>query len=318
MPSTTGPYTVSPRLLDRDDMRAALDARDFGTIFRLLKKYDGASQDRIASPIDGLTQSRVSRIMRGQERIVSIDLIERIADALRIPGAALRLAPRPWEQPAPTGTVPTQPPAASTTVSQTPPAALSGDEHPRGAEDHSLTVDLDIAEDGWAKVTYHHDLFNPGPRPLTRLARELWFENTRGPLSITALPSDGHNVIIQRVHDTPSMAKFACQIFPAIQPGKSASVGYTCEGGQFVRDHYWRQSITRPTDTLTIRLRHRGAATLTRCTATEEYADGYEVSATDSLTVTIDGKDIVIDLVRRDLGPGQAVTVLWDIDRAST
>ncbi|KLL10837.1 MULTISPECIES: helix-turn-helix domain-containing protein [Protofrankia] len=316
MPSTTGPYTVSPQLLDRDDMRAALHARDFATIFRLLKKYDGASQDRIASPVDGLTQSRVSRIMRGQERIVSIDLIERIADALRIPGAALRLAPRPWEEVTSTGTVPAQPPAVSAPVHETPPAAPSGDEPPRGAEDHSLTVDLDIAVDGWATITYRHDLFNPGPRPLTRLARELWFENTRGPLALTALPSDGHNVIIQRIHDTPSMAKFACQIFPAIQPGASASVGYTCEGGQFVSDHYWRQSITRPTGILTIRLRHRGAASLTRCTAAEEYADGYEVTATDSLTVTSDGTDIIIELVRRDLGPGQAVTLRWDVTRA--
>ncbi len=315
MPSITGPYTVSPQLLDRDDMRAALNTRDFGTIFRLLKKYDGASQDRIASPVDGLTQSRVSRIMRDQERIISIDLIERIADALRIPGHLLRLAQRPWEQPAPTGAVPAQTPAASVPVSETAPAAPAGDEQPRGTEDHSLTVDLDIAEDGWAKITYRHDLFNAGPRPLTRLARELWFENTRGPLAITALPSDGHNVIIQRVHDTQSMAKFACQIFPAIPPGASASVGYTCEGGQFVRDHYWRQSIARPTGVLTIRLRHRGAASLTRCTATEEYADGYEISATDSLTVTIDGKDIVMELIRRDLSPGQAVTILWDINR---
>ena len=33
-----------------------------------MRKYDGASQDRIASPIEGLTQSRVSRVMRGHDR----------------------------------------------------------------------------------------------------------------------------------------------------------------------------------------------------------------------------------------------------------
>jgi transcriptional regulator with XRE-family HTH domain len=62
-----------------------------------MRKYDGASQDKIASPVAGLTQSRVSKIMRGVDRIAALDLIERIADALRIPGPVLGLAPRPWE-----------------------------------------------------------------------------------------------------------------------------------------------------------------------------------------------------------------------------
>ncbi|WP_239406152.1 helix-turn-helix domain-containing protein [Frankia sp. Cj3] len=96
-PFTLGPYTVSERLLSRDDMRAALAARDFGAAFRLMRKYDGASQDRIASGVEGLSQSRVSKIMRGEDRIATLDLIERITDALRIPGALLGLAPRPWE-----------------------------------------------------------------------------------------------------------------------------------------------------------------------------------------------------------------------------
>ncbi len=96
-PFTLGPYTVSERLLSRDDMRATLAARDFGAAFRLMRKYDGASQNRIASGVEGLSQSRVSKIMRGEDRIATLDLIERIADALRIPGALLGLASRPWE-----------------------------------------------------------------------------------------------------------------------------------------------------------------------------------------------------------------------------
>ncbi len=97
-----GPYTVSERLLARDDMRAALTARDFGTAFRLMKKYDAASQDRIASAVEGLDQSRVSKIANGRDRIGTLDLIERIADGLRIPGRMLGLTPRQWEPSVPT------------------------------------------------------------------------------------------------------------------------------------------------------------------------------------------------------------------------
>lgn len=111
---TTAPYTVSPQLLAREDFRAACQARDFAELFRLMRKYDGASQDRISSPVEGLTQSRVSRIVRGTDHIAGLDLILRIADALRIPGAYFGLATRPWEtDPAPdspvTGTGQTEP-----------------------------------------------------------------------------------------------------------------------------------------------------------------------------------------------------------------
>ena len=107
------PYTVSPDLLARDDFRAACEALDFGAIFRLMRKYDGASQDRVSSPVPGLTQSRVSRVMSGETRITSLDLVQRIADALRIPGAYFRLAPRPWE-------------AEITPAEAMPPPALAG------------------------------------------------------------------------------------------------------------------------------------------------------------------------------------------------
>ncbi|WP_254668618.1 peptide deformylase [Frankia sp. CgS1] len=62
-----------------------------------MKKYDGASQNRIASPVEGLSQSRVSRIMQGEDHIARLSLIERITDALRIPGSYFHLAARPWE-----------------------------------------------------------------------------------------------------------------------------------------------------------------------------------------------------------------------------
>ncbi len=93
----SGPYRVSADLLARPEFRAACAERDFRAAFRLMKKYDGASQNRIASAVEGLSQSRVSRIMQGDDRIARLALIERLADALRIPGAYFQLAARPWE-----------------------------------------------------------------------------------------------------------------------------------------------------------------------------------------------------------------------------
>jgi hypothetical protein len=90
-------YRVSETLLAREDFREACAARDFRTVFQLMRKYDGASQDRISSPVEGLTQSRVSRIMRGDDRVASLDLIERIVDSLGIPGSYVGLVSREWE-----------------------------------------------------------------------------------------------------------------------------------------------------------------------------------------------------------------------------
>jgi transcriptional regulator with XRE-family HTH domain len=84
--------------LDRDDVREALRTRDFGALFRLMNRIEGVSQTQIAATT-GLTQGRVSRVMSGsKDRIVHIDVIERIADGLRIPGHLLGLAARPWEE----------------------------------------------------------------------------------------------------------------------------------------------------------------------------------------------------------------------------
>ena len=95
--SQASSYTVSPTLLARDEFREACGTRDFGRLFALMRQYDGASQDRISSPVEGLTQSRVSKIMNGNDRVSSLDLIERISDGLRIPGNYFGLAARAWE-----------------------------------------------------------------------------------------------------------------------------------------------------------------------------------------------------------------------------
>jgi transcriptional regulator with XRE-family HTH domain len=89
--------TLGAALLDRRDFRQALRARDFGMAFRLLRQHQGTTQAQIAAAT-GLTQGRVSKLMSDlQMRVMHIDVIERIADGLQIPGAMVGLAARSWE-----------------------------------------------------------------------------------------------------------------------------------------------------------------------------------------------------------------------------
>ncbi|MFE4392507.1 MULTISPECIES: tetratricopeptide repeat protein [Streptomycetaceae] len=64
-------------------------------MFRLLKTA-GIYPSLIARACD-MTPSRVGEVMSGKRRIEKIDLIERIADGLHIPGRMLGLASRSWE-----------------------------------------------------------------------------------------------------------------------------------------------------------------------------------------------------------------------------
>jgi uncharacterized membrane protein len=180
-----------------------------------------------------------------------------------------------------------------------------------GVIDLDLRVDIDIAADGWARLSYRHELLNTSELPFARLARELWFENTRGSLVITPHNKGDRNVVIQRIHDTASLAKFACQISPPLRLGESAVIQYSCEGGQFLRDHYWRQATPRYTRRLTLNMRHRGAMTLTACSAFEERTDGSEVSAVDGLVWIYDGNDVIVTVTREFLRPTQSVTLRW-------
>ncbi|MEU4178750.1 hypothetical protein [Streptomyces sp. NPDC026589] len=90
------PGLLSPDVLDRADVRAALIEHDFAAVFALIKKWGGLSQNRIASACQ-LTPGKVSTITSGSQRVTSFDVICRIADGLHIPGGLLGLAPRPWE-----------------------------------------------------------------------------------------------------------------------------------------------------------------------------------------------------------------------------
>ncbi|WP_330174238.1 hypothetical protein OG875_12240 [Streptomyces sp. NBC_01498] len=92
------PQPLPPELLTSPEWQRACRERDFETVFRLVKVKAGIYPSRVAA-LCGLTPSRVGEIMSGQRRLAHIDVIERVADGLRIPGAMLGLAHRPWEVP---------------------------------------------------------------------------------------------------------------------------------------------------------------------------------------------------------------------------
>lgn len=94
---TYQPPTALPRdLLDDEEMQRALVTHDFGTVFRLARSRAGISYSRLADACD-LKPIRVGQLARGEGRVTTFDKIVQIADALRVPGHMVGLAPRPWE-----------------------------------------------------------------------------------------------------------------------------------------------------------------------------------------------------------------------------
>ncbi|GAA1539345.1 hypothetical protein GCM10009730_55580 [Streptomyces albidochromogenes] len=93
------PTALPPEVLDRPDMRSALAAHDFGSVFRLARSEAGISYSKIAAECD-IKPERVGSLARGEGSVTTFDKIAKIADALRIPGHLLGLASREWEEPA--------------------------------------------------------------------------------------------------------------------------------------------------------------------------------------------------------------------------
>ena len=78
--------SIDRAFLKGDEMRAALAARDIGTVYRHLRRL-GISQRQMAQRT-GQSQSEVSEILRGRQ-VSNVWLLERIADGLGIPRAWL-------------------------------------------------------------------------------------------------------------------------------------------------------------------------------------------------------------------------------------
>lgn len=94
------PFTgLPPEILASPEFQRVCLERDFTQVFQLVQRKAGVYPSRIAA-LCGMTPSRVGEIMAGRRGLAHIDVIERVADGLRIPGALLGLAHRPWEVPA--------------------------------------------------------------------------------------------------------------------------------------------------------------------------------------------------------------------------
>ncbi|KAB8171018.1 XRE family transcriptional regulator [Streptomyces sp. 3MP-14] len=90
------PAALPPSVLERSDVRDALSRHDFGKVFALARKWGGISFLKIADACD-ISPERVGKLAKGTGTITSYRKIAVIADALRIPGSLIGLAPRPWE-----------------------------------------------------------------------------------------------------------------------------------------------------------------------------------------------------------------------------
>ena len=99
---------IPATLWQRAAMTEALSNRDMGRVFQLVRQYAGASQTQLAIAC-GMTQGKISDIMRDRQRVTALEVFERIADGLNMPDPArttLGLAPA------------TQPPGADTAAGQ--------------------------------------------------------------------------------------------------------------------------------------------------------------------------------------------------------
>ncbi|MER8086477.1 helix-turn-helix domain-containing protein [Streptomyces sp. NPDC058316] len=98
MPGPQPHQGLPPELLANPEWQRACQKRDFAKVFHLVRTKAGIYPSRVAA-LCGMTPSRVGEIMSGRRGLAHIDVIERVADGLRIPGAMLGLAHRPWEIP---------------------------------------------------------------------------------------------------------------------------------------------------------------------------------------------------------------------------
>ncbi len=92
----SAPEPLPAHLLSDPTFTAACANRQIGAVFQAVARQSGIGPAQIARRT-GLSTSRVSEIMSGPREVSSMDVIERIADGLHIPGRMLGLADRPWE-----------------------------------------------------------------------------------------------------------------------------------------------------------------------------------------------------------------------------
>ncbi|WP_329383376.1 helix-turn-helix domain-containing protein [Streptomyces sp. NBC_01716] len=133
------PQGLPLELLTSPEWQRACRQRDFASVFRLVKVKAGIYPSRVAA-LCGMTPSRVGEIMSGRRRLAHIDVIERVADGLRIPGAMLGLAHRPWEIPPAAATERPRQRRSAPNGTATGSEQDSGEAEPRKELDELLTL----------------------------------------------------------------------------------------------------------------------------------------------------------------------------------
>ncbi|MGW3929460.1 hypothetical protein ACWECC_15315 [Streptomyces microflavus] len=151
--------TIPERILRDPQMIDACKSRDFTALFSIARRA-GIYPSQIARACR-MTPSRVGEIISGRRAIEKMELIERVADGLRIPGRLLGLADRPWEaesqRPSRSGgrnDPARSPDRASATVSAPSPDRRPA-AHPREDEQRALERELataSTADTGVAKM----------------------------------------------------------------------------------------------------------------------------------------------------------------------
>lgn len=92
---TAVPLPLPSRAWQRPEIRDALRSRNVAAVLRAAQQHTGASQSRLAVAL-GMTQGRVSEILRGTRSVTALESFERLADGLAMPDDArmlLGLAP---------------------------------------------------------------------------------------------------------------------------------------------------------------------------------------------------------------------------------
>jgi transcriptional regulator with XRE-family HTH domain len=82
-----GPLGIPAWAWRQEDLCRALEGRDVAEILRLIQRYGGISQVRLASAA-GMGQGRVNEIINGHRQVTGLDVFERIANGVSMPDEA--------------------------------------------------------------------------------------------------------------------------------------------------------------------------------------------------------------------------------------
>lgn len=320
-------------VLEERAMVEACGARDIGAVFRLAKDA-GVYYSRIARLCD-MTASRVADYATGRLTVRRQAVLERVADGLRIPGRMLGLAVRPWEGerggggslyiagPEVIGPHPSCVDRAAVSQGSRAVIATNSRRTERILRVEALSgavvetareVDIDIDAEGRAVVGVRLAVRNLSERPLTRLHHEVWFERTAGRVDVRLLggPGAAGRMRVEGLYGAGPLAKFTVRFLSPVAPGDSARMAYACVGGVFADRFYWRQTVSRPIERLSLRVRQRGVRRILGWSAVEEHRGGAETAV--PVEASRANERMELRLNRHDLVPGQAVVLRWRID----